>query len=433
VTPELARLSEAGSFRRTRSNEGPGGEIKGDIMISRIIFSLALALAFSINGFAQGTFRVGDTVEYRCNCFGKEWVRAKVEAVEGNTVRVRWGNVRNQVATVINAPDAVRAVGGAKITTNGNQPDNKGAVVDNRIADAAKLAADDKVRWAFRDDALNKYYRTVAQFAHAYNDQYISGGSPNTPAEWQKAMNDLAELDTLCKSKYPGITDSLIYLREGIIDYRYAQWCDIAAKRLTLEPKARFNLAAYMASVPGADDLKRALEYEDNRVVDDIQLLIYEPEKWKAKHSVEMKAHFAKYGAEMPANFFDETIKKGAELKAKIEQGAPGRSFRTSANRDAAVDSFIKGKFRAEYPGSQILASRLDYPNWVKRESLSLVGSGTGYKVYKVEYNFYKRGWVLMKMPNRPYCQAREWIVGRGAKGLVAVSTSSQGTFMKCQ
>ncbi|HEY5839820.1 MAG TPA: hypothetical protein VIT19_12345 [Pyrinomonadaceae bacterium] len=402
-------------------------------MKSRIILSLTFVLAFSINGFAQWTFRVGDTVEYRCNCFGKEWVRAKVEAIEGNTIRVRYGNVRNQAATVAIASGDVRSVGGAKITTSGNQTDNKRAVVDNSIADAARLAADDKVRWAFRAEAADKYYRTVAQFAPSYDERYISGGSPNTPAEWQKAMSDLAELDTLCKSKYPGITDSLIYLREGIIDYRYAQWCDIAAKRLTLEPKARARAAAYGAYVPGADDLKRALEYEDNRVIDDIQLLMYEPEKWKAKHSVEMKAHFAKYGAEMPANFFDETIKKGAELKAKIDQGAPGRSFRTSANRDAAVDSFIKGKFRAEYPGSQILASRLDYPNWVKRESLSLAGSGTGYKLYKVEYNFYKRGWVLMKMPNRPFCQAREWIVGRGAKGLVAVSTSSQGTFMKCQ
>src|SRR5687767_15146007 len=105
-------------------------------MISRIIFSLALALAFSINGFAQGTFRVGDTVEYRCNCFGKEWVRAKIEAIDGNTIRVRYGNVRNQAATVAIASGDVRSVGGAKITTSGNQTDNKGAVVDNSIADA---------------------------------------------------------------------------------------------------------------------------------------------------------------------------------------------------------------------------------------------------------------------------------------------------------
>ena len=164
-------------------------------------------------------------------------------------------------------------------------------------------------------------------------------------------------------------------------------------------------------------------------------MLMYEPEKWKAEHSAKLKPHFANYGVEMPSNFLDEMLTKAAELKTKIDQGFPGRSFEMSAPsaRDAAVESFIKAKWVAEYPGSQVLKTSHSYPTWAKRESLSLVGSGTGYKLYKVEYNFYKRGWVLMKMPNRPYCQAREWIVGRGAKGLVAVSTSSQGTFVKCQ
>lgn len=378
-------------------------------MKRKIVLSIVLSLFFCIGAIAQPRLQVGDNVEYRCNCFEKEWVSGKVEAVEGKMVRVRYGNMRNQVATLDVNSGAVRT-----------------------IVSAEKLAADDKVRWAFRQEALDKYYRSVAQFAPSYNDQYISAGSPIKPEEWQKAMNDLAELDALCKSKYPGITDSLSYLQEGIIDYRYAQWCDIAARRATLEPKARASAAAHLAIIPGVDDLRRALEYEDNRVVDDIQLLMYEPDKWKAQSSVKLKPHFASFGTERPANFFDEMVTKAADLKAKIERGAPERSFETSATRDAAVEGFIKSKFIAEYPGSVILKSRVDYPNWVKRESLSLVGSGTGYKLYKVEYNFYKRGWVLMKMPNRPFCQAREWIVGRGAKGLVAVSTSSQGTFMKC-
>lgn len=129
------------------------------IMVFLLIFATA-ALAM-----AQDTFRVGDMVEYRCNCFGREWVRAKVEAVDGNTVRVRWGNVRNQVATVTIASGEVRAVGSSQNTSNANQP----VVIDNSRANAAKLAADDKIRWAFRDDALNKYYRTVMIFAPFYD------------------------------------------------------------------------------------------------------------------------------------------------------------------------------------------------------------------------------------------------------------------------
>jgi hypothetical protein len=38
-----------------------------------------------------------------------------------------------------------------------------------------------------------------------------------------------------------------------------------------------------------------------------------------------------------------------------------------------------------------------------------------------------------MQLPNRPFCQASEWIVGRGAKGMVVVSLGGSGIFMKCQ
>ena len=360
---------------------------------------------------AQDPIRVGDTIEYRCNCFGKEWVSAGVEAVQGNMIRIRWGNTRDQSRTIEATSNMIRIP---------PKPDSPKTVAYQE---------------AFRAEALDKYIRDLRVIAAAYdNDQYPSGGAPTTAAGWQELTTRLGELDRLCKTKYPGVTNTgtAWLLHQGNLDYKYADWCKMAARRDDLGQATRVATAAHMATVPGADDLKRALEYEDNRVVDDIQLLMYEPDKWKAQNSAKMKPHFATYGVEMPANFFDDMLVKAAELKAKIDQGTTGRSFKTSATRDAAVESFIKGKFVAEYSGSQVLSSRVDYPNWVKRESLSLVGSGTGYKLYKVEYNFYKRGWVLMKMPNRPYCQAREWIVGRGAKGLVAVSTSSQGTFMKC-
>jgi hypothetical protein len=36
-------------------------------------------------------------------------------------------------------------------------------------------------------------------------------------------------------------------------------------------------------------------------------------------------------------------------------------------------------------------------------------------------------------MPNRPLCHACEFIVGKGAKGIVLVSLGGAGTFMKCQ
>lgn len=364
--------------------------------------------------FAQAQFAVGDAVEFQCSRSSSGWCSGKVESIQGNTVRVRWGNIRDQVAAV--SREQVRI-----------QPK----------PDSPEVTA---FKEAFAAEIGTLQRNALRIFAHFYSPDEFSnaGGTPNTPDGWRSLMGYMAEIDSLCKGKYRGVSNRTPSVawggpRKGDLDARYGEWCSIADQRLALEPRVRSDAASRMASVPGADDLKRALGYLDNRVVDEIQLLMYEPEQWKAQNSAKMRSHFASYGVEMQANFFDEIIAKATELKAKIDAGAPGRSFETSAARDAAVESFIKGRFLAEYPGSQILKSRIDYPEWVKRESLSLVGSGTGYKLYKVEYNFYKRGWVLMKMPNRPYCQAREWIVGRGAKGLVAVSTSSQGTFMKCQ
>ncbi|MEQ1641870.1 MAG: hypothetical protein ABL959_00330 [Pyrinomonadaceae bacterium] len=380
--------------------------------MKNLLLLVIITLLVSFTVMAQ-SISIGEQVEFQCTRVTGGWCSGVVEAINGDTVKVKWGNMRDQFTMVSRSQLRVK-----------EKPPSQGQ----------------RLQWnAFNMAVMSKkkadvYLRILA---HHYDPNEFSdwGGHPSTSEEWRELMATIGEIDALCKGQYRGITNSPDNRRPYHIDSRYADWCKIADQRVALEPKARAGAASYMASVPGADDLKKALEYPDNRVVDDIQMLMYEPEKWRAEHTAKLKPHFANYGVAMPTNFLDDMLTKSAELKTKIDQGAPGRSFEMSAAsaRDATVETFVKGKWIAEYPGSQILKTSHSYPTWVKREGLSLVGSGTGYKLYKVEYSFYKRGWVLMKMPNRPYCQTREWIVGRGARGLVMVTTSSQGTFMKCQ
>ncbi len=377
--------------------------------IKNFVTVVFMTLILTAASFSQQAFRKGDEVEYKCSR-SAGWCGGKVDAVDGNMVRVRWGNMRNQADTVRNTPEFIRTT---------PKPDSPQVVAFQE---------------AFRSEALNKYIRDLQMLAPFYDEQFNSSGGHTTMPAWNEMTARLGELNALCVGKYAGIgnTGTAWLLLKGKIDYRYADWCNIAARREELGKKARTWAASYMASSPGADGLRRALEYQDNPVGDDTQLLMYEPQKWIAQQTLAVKPHFASYGVEMPADFFNAALQKAQQLKAVIDQGAPGRSFKQPSHKDPAVEAFIKGKFIAEYPGAQILRSGNSYPTWAKRESLSLVGSGTGYKLYKVEYNFYKRGWVLMKMLNRPYCQAREWVVGRGARGLVAVSTGSEGTFMQC-
>jgi hypothetical protein len=382
--------------------------------LSRAITALFTGLLISVLPvilLAQNVLKVGDTIDYRCNCFGQEWVRAKVESVNGNSVTVRYGNMRNQVATVPATSSDIRT-----------------------LPDPVKLEKEADLRNAFQEEA-GKYLQTVQFFAPAYDDNYISGGSPTNLTGWQKAVAELGELDALCKGKYAGVTnDQVYYLRDGIVQNRYAVWCAIAADRKRIEPLARTAAAKHMITLTKTEDnLKFAFEHQKNRVPDETQQLIYNREKWRAEQIPNYTPQFADHGIDIPADFFAGVEKRADELKKLIEQTAPTRGWEPPPFADPAVESFIKAKYAAEYPGVKIFKSGLDYKTWVERKGLSYLGSDSSYRYYKVEYSYYKRGWVLMRRPDQPFCQASEWIVGRSGKGMVVVSLGGSGIFMKCQ
>ena len=379
------------------------------VMKSRLILSILFVLSLSINTIAQGTYRVGDEVE--CQCRGSQWMRGRVEAISGGQVRIRWGNMRDQFYVV--PAERVRAI------DRGDSPQT--VAFQN----------------AFRAAALDKYFRAVQMFSSFYSDEFNNyRGTPTTPAGWQEVMTKLAELDALCKGQFAGVTntrhDSL--LRKGEIDYRYADWCQIAARREQLAPLVRASAAAHMLTIPGESDLNRAFENKDGEgwVNDDIQLLMYEPAKFKQKHLAIVKKHFATYGVDVPADLFDAVEKRAGELRSLIEQTASTRTFEQPRFKDPAVEAFVKGKLVAEHPGAQIIKSGTGYPNWSKSDSLSYLGSSTSARYYKIVSEFHKRGRMLVKLPNRPFCQQREWVVER-ASGKFYSNPTRGGVFMKCQ
>lgn len=374
-----------------------------------IVFAIALAV-FSISTQAQEVFRIGDAIELQD---GSRWIPGVIESVDNNIAKVRIGKGKYDFINV-QLP-----------TTRFRRPGS-----------AAREAKDLELRTAFRNEA-SKYDRTVKQFAPFYDEKYISGGAPNSPAEWQKAMNDLAELDSLCKSKYQGITDDPPhYLREGMVENRFTVWCQIAARRNELEKPARTWLASNQVTLTVTkDNLNFAFNHQKNRVPDETQMLMFDRARWRQEQAAKLKPRFAEFGVEMPADFFAEVEKRADDLKQLIERTAPNRSWEPPPFHDPAVEAFIKARYAADpdYRGVKILKAGLDYRTWVERKGLSYLGSDSTYRYYKVEYNYYKRGWILMQLPNRPFCQASEWIVGRGAKGMVVVSLGGSGIFMKCQ
>lgn len=361
--------------------------------------------------------KVGDEVRYQCFCFGQEWVKATVERVDGSNVRVRFGNMDNQVVTLpTNSP---------KLRTG------------NAGGNPLEAVPPNNVQKAFMSEAAPRFSYAVAAFAPYYSPQFnkSGGGVPDSDI-WKKSLTDLAELDSLCRTRYNGITDyrGPGYIREGSVDYRFGMWCDLAANRLSVERKARVEVAKTLINLGYTDEnLRFGFNEPDNPVRWETQQLIWERDKWRTEKIAWLRPKYAAYKVDVPTDATAAVEAKADELKTMVMRDAPNRSYKQPPYRDAAVESVVKAALAKEYPGVQVLKIGLDYRTWVQRKSLDYVASDDLFRYYKVSYNSYKRGTVLLKIPNRPLCQMQDFVVGLSGGRVVPAGVGGSGTFMRCE
>jgi len=81
----------------------------------------------------------------------------------------------------------------------------------------------------------------------------------------------------------------------------------------------------------------------------------------------------------------------------------------------------------------------MTYTTWKAFDDTSLVGQGTGYKVYRTEFdkNRYKNGKALVKLPNQPFCQIRNFSLQQTRTGAAysaakVAGLGDKGIFVKC-
>lgn len=390
--------------------------------------ALLLALLVPALAYAQREdFRVGDEVDIYCrHCSGAVgvedgWVKGRIESIQRNgNYKVFYANKQSTFIFVANDPDQVR-----------------------RPRDMAKVKAANELRYAFIREAYPLYYETIRSMMMVHEMNMVDGssktGPPVNPKDWDKVVSDLAALDNLCKTKYAAMVNNEADANSKVKELRKlpATWCLIAANRVEYEKRGRaMAMRSRFSRLTVVEDMKAAMTNRDNRTPDEVQAVIYNRAAWKAKQVADIQPHFAALRTEVPLDLYDDAFAKADELKAIIEKGAPTRSWTPPPYKDAAVESFVRNKFATapEFKGAKVVKIGLDYTTWKKRESHSYVGSDSKYAYYKVTYNSYKRGVALVKMPGQPFCQAREWIVGRGGGGgIVLVSLGGAGTYMKCQ
>lgn len=362
-------------------------------------------MALPVIGLAQ-SYAVGERVEYECACFGRsEWVPATIEAVQDGTYRVRYGTRPNQFKDGVR-PSYLR------------EPD---------------FAIKNEQRRNFFREASN-YRMSVYYLMQVHDTKLLVNGSqayrpPVREDDWVKLRSDLSALNTLCTTKYAGMKNPGGDATN--IDNMPATWCEIAARHKEYEQKGRGFAAAdqFTPILKGLlHDIQQNIDNPGEYIDEDIQLLIYEREKWRAARKAKLAPNFAKLGVPMPDDFFKDVEAKGDEMKAINERLAPGRTFLMPKQKDPAVEAFIRGRYATQKKGVQILKLGMDDASWqIHRNSLGIPLSQT--KVAR----------LLVKVPNRPFCQEHSVAVERkytrGALGAMAVegNVGSEGLFMSCQ
>jgi len=170
-------------------------------------------------------------------------------------------------------------------------------------------------------------------------------------------------------------------------------------------------------------DIQRAIDEPKNSTSDDVQKLLFEPEVWKTELAKIINAS----PSEFPSNWRDSVQDKLDELKGLIDSGGKSRSWEQPAFNRPVEQNMAKAKFLAYYKGATVLKIGASFGDW---------------KMYKnslnIPTNRFIRGFALLKIPNRPYCQAQEWIIKQtyaGGKWSAAKvdSFGGGGVFMKCE
>ncbi len=303
------------------------------------------------------------------------------------------------------------------------------------------------IRAAFKDEA-EPFMRGEMQemwqlLASAYNPKYRQVGITGdpSPAQYEKWRKNLEALSVVCQ-KYPTMTNPDLpdYMQDNIV-HSPADWCKIAEQRTSLIKKVHIYGAAGEAKSViqrGLNQINAAIRNEKGYVPDDLQVLLYDRAVWEQENLQKLRKSYAEAGEKMPPDLLASLDAKVAELKAKIESEAPTRSWTPPPYTDAALEADVRRMYPGKFPGVKVLKTGMNYTTWKAGDDASVIDAGGGYKVLKTVIGAYrsKVGVTLVKMPNQPFCQSRDFVATEfkdgGGYGAAKIRLPIGGNFVKC-
>lgn len=410
------------------------------------------------------TFNVGDTVQMPNGKIGK------IESLTGEVAQVRSGaesdfvvvqdlkKIETEPQRTFRVGESVVANGQAGVVEELTQ-DGKGAKVRfgsgkydfkwvpfvnmKSPSEGRAVAEQEKMAKIFYVEA-KPYFESVGWVLQYYDPKAIDlKGSKLHGDDRKKVANDLAELDRLCTTKYPNIENEKMANPNAEVPLyqRYADQCAIARNRDEILKKAKARVLALSTEreiESWSYKLTRLSTGIGYLVGDDVQMLIYDRAGWEQTTAAKIRKEYAAEGETMPPDAFAPLYKIADEVKAKIAADVETRSWKQPKYNDAAFEALGRRELAGDFPGAKVSRIGMTYTTWEVRDESTFVGSDSVWRYYRITPGAYryKNGELLAQLPNRPFCQIREFTVTQrkagGGYGPAKAYGSTAGIFVKC-
>lgn len=361
-------------------------------------------------------FRVGDIVISPEN----PNQQLRIEAIRGNMADLRYGNGNYNIHKDQKLEDVISL----KTWERMKDDENRQKIVRAEFADEAK-----------------PFMKTVKILANAYNPQFYDSGESFTGgvADYEAWRKDLEALAVVCR-KYPNMTNGNPYMSEPI-ELHPADICKLAEQGMSVINKTRNKMGNANANLTVHSwslKLDKAAKSSEGLIEDDLQMLLYERAAWEQTYLKNLKKTYTENGAVMSPEVLKPLDELVAAKKEKIETDAAGREWEKPHAADAALEALAKRRFAVDFPGSQVLKTGMTFTTWKVEDTKSYVGSDSTWRYYKITPGAfrYKMGRALVKLPNRPLCQVREFQITQAKAGAgfgaAKASIAVAGIFVKC-
>ncbi|CAN5532548.1 hypothetical protein BH10ACI3_BH10ACI3_18500 [soil metagenome] len=319
-------------------------------------------------------------------------------------------------------------------------------LISPQAAAMARLREQDEIkqkplRAQFEADA-QPFALTIRAVAHAYDPKFRHDiGFTDKPETYEKWRRDLAGLSMVCQ-KYPDLTS-----RPGAdadnISQNIGDWCKIADQRTTVINKMKGSVGAAFAGTvvqSWTNKINSAMRDRNGSIKDDLQMLLYDRAAWEQKELQKIKKSYADAGETMPPSLLAPLDAKVDELKAQIERDAPTRSWTQPPYTDAALEAMARNAYPTQSPGVKVYKTGMLFTTWKAENDTSLIGQTSDYKLYRTTIGAYryKLGLALVKLPNQPFCQIRDFQVQQDKAGAGYTAAKLHrplgytGIFVKC-